>query len=143
MNINKETIFSEQLTLKVSYEFKEEIEKLFGKKKLSSKLREYLIEKVTKDKQKKLFPEEVKKPSKLDELIKILGLEGDTGKRNIQRYRKQFKAFSDICKKTFEHSQYYCQVAKRTLLIHDFDLQSPYPDNEEMDQVIEYLEKER
>lgn len=136
-------IHSEQFNFKISPELRQELEILFGKKNLSGKVREYLVGKITKDKKKNLFPEETRKLSKLDELIEILGLSGDTGKRQIQRYRKQFKAFSDICKKTFEHSEYYCQVAKRTLLIYDFDLQSPYPEDKALDSVIEYLEKEK
>ncbi len=134
-------IHSEQFNFKISPELRQELESLFGKKNLSGKVREYLVDKITKDKQKKLFSEEVKKPSKLDELIKILCLSGISSKRKLQRYKKQFRAFSDICRKTFEHSQYYCQVAKRTLLIHEFNLQEPYPSDEELDQVIEYLER--
>jgi len=139
MNI-KETVFSEQVTLKVSWELKAELERLFGKRKFSQKIREYLIEKITKNKQKKLFEKVEKKASKVVELIKILGLSGETGRRRFYRFKnKEYKAFSLLCRRFFEHSKYYSQEAKKAFICYHFKLREPFPD--ELDIVIEYLER--
>ena len=139
MNI-KETVFSEQVTLKVSWELKSELEKLFGKRKFSQKIREYLVEKITKDKQKKLFEKVEKKASKVDELIKIIGLRGNAGRVKFYRFkRNEYKAFSLLCKKFFERSEYHCIEAKKAFICYCFELKEPFP--EDLDIVIEYLER--
>ncbi len=140
---------SEQFNFKISPELRQELERLFGKKGLSGKVREYLVEKITKDKQKKFFNELDKRDpagrsSKLDEVIAIIGLKGDAGKRRMQRFKAtDFKPFSLLCRRFLEHSQYYSQEAKKAFICYYFNLKEPFPEHEELETVIEYLEKER
>lgn len=141
MNV-KEPKFTDQFTFKLSPELKVELEHLFGSENLSGKIREYLTQAIEKDKKKgKFVKKEVRKLSKLQEICAIVGLSGNAGARKLQRFRPEYKKFSELCSRYLEHSSWYSQEAKKAFICYHFELPDPLPTDEDLERVINYLEE--